>query len=254
MAKPKQSKYSRARVRSKVRRPKQGASRGWLFATVGVTVVLAALVVLTVQERNDQAAGSPTLSDHWHSYLGVNICGTWAPPVPTFEGRDGSMTPNPLAGIHSHGDYLIHEHPRSSDETGKQATLGKYLGYAQSEVTATSIRLWPNWAPGVDYSNGDTCPGSDKPGQLYWKVAHHGDPWPEQARSGNPANYHMKNGDIIALYFVEKGSALEKPPGADDALGSINDLAPGESSGLTTTSVPATSTPTAPADGGTGTP
>ena len=39
------------------------------------------------------------------------MAATWAPPVPKFEGRDGSMNPSPQAGIHSHADYLIHDHP-----------------------------------------------------------------------------------------------------------------------------------------------
>ncbi len=261
MAKPKQSKYSRARVRSRVRRPKQGASRGWLFATVGITVVLAALVVFSFQENKDKAGGAPTLSDHWHSYLGVNICGNWLGPIPAFEGRDGSQNPNPLAGIHSHADYLIHEHPRASDETGKQATLGRYLGYAQSKVSATSITLWSDWAAGADFSTPEKCPGSDQPGQLYWKVAHQNEPWPDEPRTGNPSDYHMENGDIIAIYYVPKGSALEQPPGSNESLAQISDLGAGESSGIsTTTTAPAvTPTETAPAEappaaGGAGTP
>ena len=59
-----------------------------VVTTVGIILVRAALVVVSFQDQ-DQAGEAPTLSDHWHSYLGVNICGTWSPPVPTFEGRDG---------------------------------------------------------------------------------------------------------------------------------------------------------------------
>ena len=59
MAKPKQSKYSRAHVRSRVRRPKQGASRAWLYATIGIALVGALLVVLTYKDRKDQASGAP---------------------------------------------------------------------------------------------------------------------------------------------------------------------------------------------------
>jgi hypothetical protein len=241
MAKPKQSKYSRARVRSRVRRPKQNASRGWLIATTAVVVVGVLLVVLSVADRRGEADVLPRANqDHWHAYLGVNICGTWQGPVPQFEFRDGSQTQvggQIQAGIHSHGDYLIHDHPFASDESGDSATLGRYLDYAQTEVTATSIRLWDQWAPGVDYSNGDKCPpaadggtkaDAGKPGKVFWKVGRFGEPWPEKARTGDPAKYHIENGDIIALYFVPEGTDLEQPPGSDEALRNISDLSASE--------------------------
>ena len=248
MAKPKPSKYSRARIRSKTRKPKRGgASRGWIISTVAIAVVGTLLVVLSYNDRQSESAVAPIANkDHWHAYLGVNICGTWQPAVPQFEGRDGSMTPNPQAGIHSHADYLIHDHPYASDEAGAKATLGRYLDYAQSTVSANSIKLWPNWAPNVDYSNGDKCKDSGKPGQLYWKVGKLGQPWPTKAETGNPADHHIGNGEIIALYFVPKGTPLEQPPGSDEALHNIEDLN-GQSavpSASTTTTTPAAGVPT----------
>jgi hypothetical protein len=262
MAKPKQSKYSRAHMRSRVRRPKQGASRTWLYATIGIALVGALLVVLTYNDRQDRASGAPTIGDHWHAYLGVNICGTWEPAVPAFEGRDGSQSGSPRAGIHSHGDFLIHDHPFASDESGKNATLGRYLEYAQSSVSRDSIKLWENWAPGVDKSNGDAC--GKKPGMLQWKVGMSQRTWPTKARSGNPSDLHIENGQIIALYFVPAGDKLVEPPGAQDALNSINDLngqsaVPTTVAGTPTPSVtaPATESTTSsssPAGGSSGTP
>jgi hypothetical protein len=253
MAKPKPSKYSRARIRSKVRKPKRGgASRGWMIATVAIAVVGTLLVVLSYQDRQNESAVAPIANkDHWHAYLGVNICGTWEPAVPQFEGRDGSMSPNPQAGIHSHADFLIHDHPYASDEAGAKATLGRYLGYAQSSVTSDSIKLWSNWVPNVDFSNGDKCKESGKPGIVQWKVGKLGDPWPSKAETGNPSDHHIANGEIIALYFVPKGTKLEQPPGSDEALKSISDLtpsqqlpaspstAPGDASSTTASSTPA---------------
>ena len=253
MAKPKPSKYSRARIRSKVRKPKRaGSSRGWIIPTVAIAIVGTLLVVLSYNDRQDEAAVAPIANkDHWHAYLGVNICGTWEPAVPQFEGRDGSMSPNPQAGIHSHADYLIHDHPYASDEAGKKATLGKYLQYAQSSVSSDSIRLWSNWAPNVDFSNGDKCKESGKPGELQWKVGKLGEPWPTKAETGNPADHHIGNGEIIALYFVPKGTKLEQPPGSDEALKSISDLTPSQQLPAAQTTTPtdasgttATSTPT----------
>jgi hypothetical protein len=249
MAKPKPSKYSRARIRSKVRKPKRGgASRGWIITTVAIAVVGTLLVVLSYKDRQDEAAVGPIANkDHWHAYLGVNICGTWEPAIPQFEGRDGSMNPSPQAGIHSHADYLIHDHPYASDEAGKKATLGRYLGYAQSSVSADSIRLWPIWVPSgkVDLTNGDKCKDSGKPGTLQWKVGTVGQPWPTKAETGNPADHHIANGEIIALYFVPKGTALEQPPGSDEALASIEDLG-----GQSAVPTPSSSVPTPAASTG----
>lgn len=192
-----------------------------MLTTIGVVLVGTLLVVISYNDK--ASAKPPRLGDHWHSYLGVNLCGTWSPPVPQFEGRDGSMAKNPAAGIHSHADYLVHEHPFASDESGAKATLGRYLSYAQTEVTATSITMWDQWVPNASYQNGDKCPDKQV-GKLQWKVGRLGEPWPTKARTGNPADYHMENGDIMAIYFLPKGAALDQPPGSDEALHNISDL------------------------------
>jgi len=52
MAKPKPNKYSRARVRSRVRRPKRaGSSRGWILASIAVALLGTLLVVLSYNDR-----------------------------------------------------------------------------------------------------------------------------------------------------------------------------------------------------------
>jgi hypothetical protein len=220
---------------------------------VAIAVVGTLLVFLSYEENQEAAAVPPIANkDHWHAYLGVNVCGAWQPAVPEFEGRDGSQNPSPQAGIHSHGDFLIHDHPFASDEAGARATLGRYLGYAQSEITEDSIRLWTNWAPGIEKTNGDTCDDSGKRGVVQWKVGRLGEPWPEKARTGNPSDYKMRNGDIIAIYFLPEGSPLEQPPGSDAALSQISDLdGQGALPGVTTTTTtPApgteTTTPSTP--------
>ena len=243
MAKPKPSKYSRARIRSKVRRPKRaGASRGWMITTIGLVVVGTLLVFLSYNDRKNLESVGPVVNvDHWHAYLGVNICGTWEPAVPEFEGRDGSMSKTGLiAGIHSHADFLIHDHPFGSDEAGKKATLGRYLGYAQTVLSETAIKLWPQWAPNVNFKNGQKCPGQKKPSIVQYKVGRYQKAWPSKAATGNPAAHHIQNGEIIAVYFLPKGSALAQPPGSEAALAKIED---------TNTQLSTTSTSTAPVSG-----
>jgi hypothetical protein len=63
--------------------------------------------------------------DHWHAALGVNVCGSWLVDAPEFNER--ASAPGFLAGVHSHGDGLIHMHPYTDDEAGNHATLRTFL-------------------------------------------------------------------------------------------------------------------------------
>lgn len=65
--------------------------------------------------------------DHWHTAFGINVCGTWLADPPVF--YDRRVDPGLIAGIHSHGDGLIHIHPFSIDEAGARATLRRFLEY-----------------------------------------------------------------------------------------------------------------------------
>jgi hypothetical protein len=98
--------------------------------------------------------------------------------------------------------------------------------------------------PNVDLTKGDKCKDSGKPGELQWKVGKLGQPWPNQPMTGNPSDHHIGNGEIIALYFVPKGTKLEQPPGSDQALNSINDLN-GQPALPVPSTTPGASTPTA---------
>ena len=85
----KASKYNRARIRSRVRRPKRrGGSMVWTVTTV-VIVVVGVLLVVCHEDRTatTSASAAPTIGDHWHAYLGANECGTWLPNTPEFENR-----------------------------------------------------------------------------------------------------------------------------------------------------------------------
>lgn len=247
MAKP--SKYSRARIRSRVRRPKKaGASRAW-SVVIGAVIMVGILGIVFTKARNDAGADvSPKLGEHWHAYLGVNVCGNWLGPAPEFHDRVNQA--GVRAGLHSHGDNLIHMHPFSTDEAGKRTTLGKYFGFAGWSISSESIQAWD----AVTHANGGECgTGKDaKPAELSWIVGKQGKPWPAEPRTGNPSDYRPQNGDIVAIYYLPKGDKLEKPPGADEALTNISDVPPeqqlpvpaGDVATTTTAAgVPITSTP-----------
>lgn len=192
----------------------------WTVLTVAVVLVGVMLIVLTKISNDNQAAASPAVGDHWHAYLGVNVCGQWLPNAPSFEPR--ANEPSVKAGLHSHADGLMHIHPFSSDEAGNKATVGRFLTYGGWSLSDSSMKLWDS----VEHQNGQKCGkgAGAKPAEIQWVVGHYGQPWPGKARTGNPADYHPKNADIVAIYFLPKGQPLPEPPGAQAALASINDL------------------------------
>jgi hypothetical protein len=226
------TKYKRAKVRSKARRPKRaGANRYWNLAIAGVVIVGVALVVVSSRSYKSEAEVSPKIGEHWHGYLGVNVCGTWLPDAPAFEEQADS--PTARAGIHSHGDGLMHAHPYSSSEAGRNATTGRFLEEGGWKLSETSMTMWD----GTTHENGDTCTigGKKQKAVVQWATGFPGKPWSGEARSGNPGTYKFDDNEIIAVYFLPKGSKLPKPPGAEDSLANITDV---DGANLGTTGVP----------------
>ena len=270
---------SRAAMRSKYRKPKRrrGGSSAWLAATTVIVLVFVLILVLTVVDRRGSSAGantkpqyadqaSGTAVDHWHTYLGVNVCGEWLDPMPKFEKPFNNPTSNFNAGIHSHGDGLIHTHPFQSSEGGANATIGKFFDYGGWSISSDSLDLgsgstdpnlhaqWPGPASDpkkTTWSAGDTCPFGQYKGQkveMTWYVD-------GVQQSGNPSDYHQQNGETIAVYFLPKGAEKPFPPGACAAFQNISDAAlkvlskksPCRATAATTTTPGATTDTTAPA-------
>ena len=211
----------------------------WTIATVVVVVLGVLLVTLTYADRQNNADAAPTIGDHWHAFLGYDVCGTWLPNAPSFEDRANEA--GVRAGIHSHGDGLMHIHPFASDEAGDKATLGRFLSYGGWSTSDSSFKVWD----GKQHQNGDTCgSGADaKKAEVQWTVGRFGKKWTGTPRTGNPSDYHPKNGDIVAVYLLPKGAELPEPPTAEQALTNISDLNGAPVSGTATT-VPGGSTDT----------
>jgi hypothetical protein len=218
---------------------------------IAVIVIVGVALIVLSKDSSSSANDTPPYAalgnnrgDHWHAYLGFDVCGSWLPPQPQFESQNG---------IHSHGDGLIHIHPFSIRAAGKRAVVRRVIeddNNGDYSLSGSSFHLWDD----ATHKNGDKCgTGKDaKSAVVQWTVGHFGKTWTGKPRTGDPADYHPKNGDIIAVYLLPKGAKLEKPPGADAALANIEDLggAPATSGGTATTTPGATDT-TAP--GGTAT-
>ncbi len=183
--------------------------------------VFIAIVWTAIATDDDSNNSAPirevaSIGDHWHAALGVNVCGEWLPPAPQFELRANQA--GVAAGIHSHGDGLIHFHPFASDE-GNDPTIGRFMDYGGWKLSSGAFTVWDDETHGT----GQAC-ATGGTGRVQWVVGKYGEPWPTPARRGDPADYRPKNGDIVATYFLPDGSPLPEPPDAQAALSNIQDL------------------------------
>lgn len=221
------SKYTRAKIRARGRRRARRGGASWFYGAVALIVVVG--VVLVVVSRSSTAdvppqPGNPATGeagDHWHDAFGVNICGEWLSPPAEFE--QVADNPNVTPGIHTHGDGFIHIHPHTKSEGGDNATLGRFLDYGGWGASEDSINLGDDplkWA-GLSadpskrtWSDGDKCPeGTEfagKKGVVRWSVNC-------KEREGNPSDYKLGNGVVVALAFLPKNEPIGTPPNASEA-------------------------------------
>ena len=209
---------------------------GWNVAIATVVIVGIAAIVLTRSGSSDNISNAHPLAanqttgvagDHWHTYLGINVCGEWLNPAPAFEKPFDSQSAVANAGIHSHGDGLIHTHPFVLSEQGANATLGHFLTNGGWSVSSDSFDnsggyTWAGPSGDPNYrsrSNGDKCTFGDYKGQkgeLVWSVD-------GKIQKGNPSDYKLQDGATIAIGFLPKGAELGFPPQACDAFSNITD-------------------------------
>ncbi len=221
----KSSRYSRAQARAKYRKPKARRSGSMVWGAVLTVVVVLGVggIVLARAGRQAGADVAPkantgqddTEFDHWHAFLGADVCGAWMPNAPEFEKQAGSEV---QAGLHSHGDGLMHIHPWSNAESGNNATVGRYIEYGGWKLSDDSMTLWD----GKELKNGDKCESGEFQGQeafVVWSVN-------GKMKTGDPADYKPDDRDIVAIGFLPKGVELPEPPDAQSALANISDLGP----------------------------
>jgi hypothetical protein len=235
---------------------------GWNVAIAVVVIVGVVAVVLTRGSSNSAGSGPPhapnqaanLAGDHWHTAFEVDICGEWLAAQPQFEKPADNPNQATNVGIHTHGDHLIHTHPFVNSEEGNNANIAKFAGYGGWSVSSDSINAWTGPASKpkqTSWSNGDTCPFGKykgKKGVLTWAVD-------GKQRSGNPSDYHMKNGATLGISFLPKGVAQPFPPDACSAFANISDASlavlsknsPCRSQTTTTTIPGADTSTTAPA-------
>jgi len=203
-----------------------------LIVLVGIT-----LVTYSRYERLHPAAAAPkdntppTLSDHWFEAYSYDICGTVEPPLPA---------PSTLSGITTKGDGVIHVAPLTASDTGKNATLGKFVSSVGLKLSETSLTY-----QGKTYNNGDKCQG--QPGIVEVET------WPNAGSSkgqlvtGNPSDLRLANGQLITIAFLARGTTIPKPPAsaitAMQSASASNTTTTTAAPSQTVTPTPASTTP-----------
>jgi len=214
-------------------------SFGYPFV-IGLIVVLGVLGVF-FSKQNAAAVDHPTIADHWHAAYGFDICGNFLPDLPQ---------PQNLIGLHTHGDGVIHIEPQGSPDTGKSATLGRFVGgYPGLKLSNTSVSVLNQ-----TFKNGDKCPNSDKTGEVV--VKRNG-----KVVTDSVAKTRVPKNGWITVAFVPKGENVPAPPDWENKVKKANGGAgehptqPTPSTALAPEppAAPQTQTPSAPASSTPGT-
>ncbi len=115
---------------------------------------------LASQREGNVGVAPRALIDHWHGALLFNNCGTDLP---------FATTSNDPAGVHTHGDGLMHVHPFNTTASGRNATINSYLQATGGVLTDSLYIPGPSEAPTqLDESVG--CDGEEAELVLaYWE-------------------------------------------------------------------------------------
>ncbi len=206
-------KVQRAARAARSARKGGGRSLGWFLALAAVVVLGVSLITVS---RGERAAGeAPRIGDHWHEAYGVYVCDAYLPPFP-----DNMAT----VGIHTHADGLIHVEPRSTRETGADATVGRFADGVSLQVTQDSIEL----PDGTTYRDGDECGG--EPAEV--RILRDG-----EEVDGEPEELPLRDGGTVAFVFApadaeippvpadpRPDSGAQAPPGAEVPSGDTADV------------------------------
>ncbi len=192
-------------------------------AALAVVVILGTLLVAYARDdRLAEALEAPLLSDHWHSAYGIYACDEFLPALPEFVAPQN-------AGIHTHGDGLIHIHPFSSSRTGENAKLHSWFDDA-AEILGNAGGLSNDSIAvpgGATFTEGDsTCEGveGDPIVQVgIWNSAA-GAPGtdPDRIVTENFDDIRFEqNGQAYTIAFVPEGAEIPAPE-TSAAVGSVS--------------------------------
>jgi hypothetical protein len=218
----------------------------WYASLVIICILGVATVVYSRYERqHPSSAGQPTLNTQWFAGFDFDICGVTEPNLPA------NPSTKVVTGYTTAGDGVIHIDPTKSDETGANATLGRFVqGYKGLVLSPVEVEYPGKKSATVGrlFSNGDKCtkgtPYAGKVGTLQVKE------WPtflETAKPqvvNNPDTLRLANEQLITIAFIPYGATISRPP-ATVSKSLLTDVsnAQQEQQATASTVVPTTATP-----------
>jgi len=253
------------RKRAAVRSAKRSRHNTWWYGLTAIVVIIGVALVVYARATAPSPVGpflqnaSGTKKDtHWHAALGVYDCdhwmgdtpgsGIWNWPNATSSGSPSrASNPSVYAGMHSHDDGVIHMEPVTSDEAGKNATVGTYFDFGGWKLSSSGYTFL-----GTTVKNGDKCGTS--PGTLQWELGKWDGTNGKQkytVQSGNPRSHKLLEGDIVVIAFLPPGKTLASigdPPSVKNLANALNAEAPA-GAGPATTMPPIVTPTTKPASG-----
>lgn len=171
---------------------------GWYLAMGLVSVLGVVMIVFSRNERQQVASARPTIRDHWHTAYGFYNCTKFEPQL---------SQPPTLIGLHTHNDGLIHIEPQNSQDTGKGATLGRFVSGQPGMKLEPGKMTYPGAKPVKD---GDKC-GEKKATLQMWVWDDEND---EKGRviPGDPRKVRIRDNMLLTMAFVPAGTDVPKPP------------------------------------------
>ncbi len=243
MGKAARAKRRRATVRS----AKRARNNSWWYGVTALVVIAGVALIVYARATAPSPVGPllpPATHDtHWHAALGVYDCdkwlgdssgtGIWNWPYVNAQGSPSRADDTSVyAGMHSHDDGIIHMEPATSDEAGKNATVGRYFQFGGWKLSSTGYDFL-----GTKVQNGTTQCGST-PGTLQWEVGKfNGDATAKQTykvMTGDPGKYKLFNDDIVVIAFLPPGKSITSI-GDPPSLAKLPDAAARANNPITTT-------------------
>lgn len=236
---------------STVDNPNRGGP-GLFVVVLGLILVagIAATVFFALNRESNIGVAPIASVDHWHSAYLIDNCGTPLPATGVFE--------NP-AGLHTHGDGLLHIHPFNPSASGNNATLGQYFAAAGATLTDDSFTTGFSDVLPTTMSEAAGCNGEPAVLQLaVWDNAFDETAEP-RVITENLADFPFDSaGMALTLALLPEGAEIPRPP-ADriaalaetGAGGPIAGVEEGESPFVTTSTTAAEPAADAGTDGGT---
>ena len=187
------------------------------FPLVVVLVVVLGVVLVVVARGSRDPLTSPTTKDHWHSAYTIYDCGE---RVPLFQGQvDANGFDIDPDGIHSHGDSLIHIHPRNSSATGEDARLGVFLDTMNASIDVDGIFTDNGeFAPILAEDGCDGEPGVIKVAR--WNIGAAGGPEIIEVYEDDFDDIRLL-GDAEGFSFALVAVGDDPPPPASDVVTSL---------------------------------